>query len=130
MGRYRFFHQVVKRRPETIGKTFFVGKVGDHAGFLELILPQQPLFRDKGIGWHNLSRLRLALKHDAKDVRGNLKEHFWNEPEVLGHLKSLCSRSPNSLNDMYFRTELGRSFAECCVPSYKGETRWHPKESK
>ena len=29
----------------------------------------------------------------------------------------------------YYRTELGRAFAECCVPKFEGEDKWHPYQT-
>lgn len=128
VGRYRFFCRVKKQRPEALGKSSFVGKASDHAGFLELILPQKPLFQDKSLAWHNLERLRLVSRVDAKDARGNLQEHFWSEPDALNHIKSLIIGDTFFGAHMYVRTELGRSFARCCVPVYAGDAKWHPVE--
>jgi len=126
VGRFRFFRRVEKQRPEAIGKTAFSGKGSDHKGFLEIVLPQEPLFRDRGLAWSNLERLGLASRHEEEDTRGNLQEHFAREPAALGHIKSLLIGDQFFGADMYFRTKLGRGFARCCVPAYTGKTKWHP----
>jgi hypothetical protein len=127
VGRWRGFLKVGKQQPEAVGNATFVGKGSDHVGFLEIVLPQEPLFRDKGVAWSNLERLGLTALHREKDIKtGNFKPHFWNEPAVLDQISGLLVGDLFFGAQMYHRTELGRAFAYCCIPEFTGGTKWHP----
>lgn len=126
VGKYRFFCQIKKRPLEENGKTVGSKKSDEHMGFVEIELEQSQLFRDKGLGWHNLQRLGLVSEHRESDLSGKLVELFYRDPEALRQIKGI-SRNPDFFfgQRMYHRTELGRAFAKCCTPVYTGEQIWH-----
>ncbi len=126
VGKYRFFCQIKKRPLEENGKTVGIKKSDEHMGFVEFELEQSQLFRDKGLGWHNLQRLGLVSEHRENDLSGKRVELFYRDPEALRQIKGI-SRNPDLFFGqlMYYRTELGRAFAKCCTPVYTGEQIWH-----
>ena len=128
VGIYRFFRKVHRLLPKEPDCPPNSGRGSEHAGFLELILPQRPLFEDQGISFGNLSRLGLAHDEPEKIVLGTPYSHFSGDIPVAQHFASLFRNHQLVVANFYYRTSLGRRFAECCIPKYEGKTIWHPKK--
>ena len=129
VGQYRFFRQVQGPARRSFGTREIIEGSYEHVGFVEINIPQDVLFRDRGVAWLNLERLRLAKEDRPVDGHDNILDLFHNDGRAQKQLESL-SMSPKFVfgYKMFFRTELGKAFAKCCVPPYSSDYCWYPDQ--